>query len=100
MLFLSRALQYLMELTGYAVRLACDHLYCIHCVIHLQRKNSKECPLCRKETVMNADSYSINYELLRFLEAFFPTESKRKQRENEKAVAKERFGMLKYSPTY
>jgi hypothetical protein len=49
---------------------------------------------------MNADSYSINYELLRFLEAFFPTESKRKQRENEKAVAKERFGMLKYSPTY
>lgn len=49
---------------------------------------------------MSVDSYSINYELLRFLETYFPTESKRKQRENEKAVAKKRFQTLTYSPVY
>jgi E3 ubiquitin-protein ligase BAH len=87
-----------MGLINCAVRLACDHLFCIRCLIHLQRQNRKECPLCRRETVMSADSYSINYELLRFLETFFPTESKRKQRENEKAVAKDRFKTLTYSP--
>jgi hypothetical protein len=89
-----------MRLIDCAVRLACGHLFCIRCIIYLQGQNRKDCPLCRKETVMTADSYSINYELLRFLETYFPMESHRKQRENEKAVAKGRFETLTYSPAY
>jgi hypothetical protein len=60
-------------------------------MIRLQKQKHKECPVCRQHTVLAADSYSINYELLRFLETFFPSEAKRKQHENEKAVAEERF---------
>ena len=37
---------------------------------------------------MAADSYNLDHERMRFLERFFPTEAKRKQRNNKKQVAK------------
>jgi len=41
---------------------------------------------------MAADSYNLDQERIRFLERFFFTEAKRKQRNNEKQVAKDWFG--------
>lgn len=37
------------------VRLKCSHIYCVRCVIKMQRENKKQCPLCRGEVVMDAD---------------------------------------------
>jgi E3 ubiquitin-protein ligase BAH len=38
------------------VRLQCNHVFCIRCLIVLQRAEQKSCPLCRSEVVMDADS--------------------------------------------
>jgi len=50
--------------------------------------------MCRRATVMDADSYNIDPERMRFLQIFFPTEVKRKQQANEREVAKERFNIV------
>lgn len=38
------------------VRLSCSHVFCIRCMIEMQKSNSKYCPLCRGDVVMTADS--------------------------------------------
>lgn len=38
------------------VRLSCNHVFCIRCMIEMQKSNSKYCPLCRGDVVMAADS--------------------------------------------
>jgi E3 ubiquitin-protein ligase BAH len=38
------------------VRLSCSHVFCIRCMIEMQKSNSKYCPLCRDDVVMTADS--------------------------------------------
>lgn len=38
------------------VRLRCGHLFCIRCLIVLQRQEQDHCPLCREEVVMEASS--------------------------------------------
>lgn len=37
------------------VRLRCSHVFCVRCVIKMQRENKKNCPLCRDEAVLEAD---------------------------------------------
>lgn len=36
------------------IRLSCHHIFCIRCVVKLQRRREKHCPLCRSDTVMTA----------------------------------------------
>ena len=36
------------------IRLSCHHVFCIRCVVKLQRRREKHCPLCRSDTVMTA----------------------------------------------
>lgn len=43
------------SIAWYPVRLRCSHLFCVRCVIKMQRENKKHCPLCRDEGVMDAD---------------------------------------------
>ena len=38
------------------VRLGCGHVFCIRCLILLQRAETTQCPLCRKDVVMAADA--------------------------------------------
>lgn len=38
------------------VRLRCGHVFCIRCIIVLQRAKDDHCPLCRGSVVMQADS--------------------------------------------
>ena len=44
----------------YPVRLRCSHIFCVRCVIKMQRENKKQCPLCRDEVVMEADLCKYN----------------------------------------
>lgn len=43
------------SIAWYPVRLRCSHIFCVRCVIKMQRENKKQCPLCRDEVVMEAD---------------------------------------------
>jgi len=69
------------------VRLACSHVFCIRCLVMLQRQRKAKCPICRAEVVLQADSGKKILELLwsdrkyrrRLTELFedvFPTRSK------------------------
>src|SRR5205814_9286762 len=38
------------------VRLTCGHVFCIRCMIRMQRGNARYCPLCRNDVIMGANS--------------------------------------------
>lgn len=38
------------------IRLSCGHIFCIRCMIVMQRAEEDHCPLCRGSVVMQADS--------------------------------------------
>ena len=37
------------------VRLSCGHLFCVRCLVKMQRAGKEECPLCRAKVVLLAD---------------------------------------------
>lgn len=43
------------SIAWYPVRLRCSHLFCVRCIVKMQREKEKNCPLCRDEVVMQAD---------------------------------------------
>ncbi|KAL0936671.1 ring-14 protein [Colletotrichum truncatum] len=65
------------------VRLACQHVFCIRCIVKIQRRNEKHCPLCRADTVMKASADNLDIQLERYMRKYFPKEAKEKQRANE-----------------
>ncbi|KAL7276026.1 hypothetical protein RUND412_000995 [Rhizina undulata] len=73
------------------IRLACSHIFCVRCLVKLQRDNKRFCPMCRSDVVMIADSANLDMSLLRFLKDYFPKEAKEKQLENEREVAMEQW---------
>lgn len=38
------------------IRLRCRHVFCIRCMVVMQRSKQTHCPLCRGDVVMQADS--------------------------------------------
>ena len=44
-----------LSLAWLPVRLKCHHIFCIRCVIKMQREYKRHCPLCRGNVVMQAD---------------------------------------------
>lgn len=63
----------------------CRSVFCIRCIIRLQDDGVKRCPVCNQETVLKADGRNIDFEAMDFLEKYFPLETKRRQKENDKA---------------
>ncbi|GAB1317304.1 SPX domain-containing protein [Madurella fahalii] len=74
------------------VRLDCDHLFCIRCMIKMQHANKRYCPLCRADVVQRANENHIDNNLVRFLEKWFPKETREKQVYNELERRKELLG--------
>ncbi|OJD34740.1 ring-14 protein [Diplodia corticola] len=74
------------------VRLRCQHIFCIRCLVVLQRAREKYCPLCRGEVVMEADSGNLDPALAAFLLEYFPGEVKVKQKENVRAAGVDQYG--------
>jgi E3 ubiquitin-protein ligase BAH len=91
------------------VRLRCGHLFCIRCIVMLQRQQRDMCALCRKPVVMDADSskspssrYNTNRAdnhianidpgMTEFLKRYFPEEVKEKKKDVGKAIAEEVYG--------
>ncbi|KAG9247488.1 SPX domain-containing protein [Calycina marina] len=81
------------------IRLKCQHNICVNCCIHFQNHRMRFCPLCRAETIMEADTDSIDADLSRYLKRYFVDEVREKQIENEIKDGRERFGVLYRHPT-
>lgn len=90
------------------VRLRCNHIFCIRCMIVLQRQEKTHCPLCREEVVMEAtagksnldkikntrltSADNVDREMIKFLKTNFKADVKQKQKENELANGIDRWG--------
>ncbi|KAK2757843.1 hypothetical protein FQN54_004249 [Arachnomyces sp. PD_36] len=74
------------------VRLRCQHVFCIRCLITMQRARQDHCPLCRRGVVMEACSDNLDNELIDFLKTTFPKETKAKQKDNERAAGFDIYG--------
>lgn len=74
------------------VRLKCNHVFCIRCLITLQRRNKDECPLCREPGVLEATANNLDMTLAQFLKENFKDAVKAKQKENEYLAGVDRFG--------
>jgi E3 ubiquitin-protein ligase BAH len=74
------------------VRLRCGHLFCIRCMVLLQRDRKDLCALCREPSVLEADSENLDRKLMHYLEKYFPDDVKAKQKAIGKAMAMEQFG--------
>lgn len=67
------------------VRLDCSHLFCLRCLVKLQRQGKDDCPLCRaRGVVKTADRRNMDEEADKYLQTWFPREVKEKNKENEK----------------
>jgi len=73
------------------IRLRCSHLFCIRCLIVMQREGKDKCPLCREPCVLDADSTNLDKSMQNFLKRYFHDEAKKKQRDNEKAIYQEQY---------
>ncbi|KAK5172976.1 uncharacterized protein LTR77_003098 [Saxophila tyrrhenica] len=70
----------------------CRSVFCIRCIIKLQDEGMKRCPVCNQESVMKADGRNIDFEAMDFLQKYFPMETKKRQKENEKAALVRDYG--------
>ncbi|KAH3668402.1 hypothetical protein OGAPHI_002156 [Ogataea philodendri] len=76
------------------IRLDCGHLFCVRCLVKLQRKDEDKCPLCRQAVVLHADERNLDYARMEYLKLYFPREVKEKQTENEREIFKEQYGHI------
>jgi E3 ubiquitin-protein ligase BAH len=74
------------------VRLDCQHVFCIRCIVKIQRRREKHCPLCRADVVMKACLDHLDWDLAKYLKKYFPKEVKEKQHANELERHLEDFG--------
>ncbi|TDL24707.1 hypothetical protein BD410DRAFT_785400 [Rickenella mellea] len=71
------------------IRLACGHLFCVRCLVKMQKAGKSNCPMCRATTVLQANRRNVDWALLNFMYDWFPVETKVKQKQNEKESQKE-----------
>lgn len=66
------------------IRLRCNHIFCIRCLVKLQKRGDNNCPLCRAENaVKDADGDNLDYEMAEYLRTWFPQEVEEKIQENK-----------------
>jgi len=71
------------------IRLTCGHLFCVRCLVKMQKRGSGDCPMCRAPTVLTADRTNLDWALLNFMKDWFPEESREKLVSNGREAAKE-----------
>ncbi|TRM57389.1 SPX domain-containing protein [Schizophyllum amplum] len=80
------------------IRLACGHLFCVRCLVKMQKRGNGQCPMCRASVVLQADRSNVDWALFNFIEDWFPVEARRKLRANEKEAAEEQLQELGLTP--
>jgi len=71
------------------IRLFCGHLFCVRCLVKMQKRGKGNCPMCRAPTVLKADRANVDWALLNFMQDWFPVEAKAKLKSNEREAAEE-----------
>ncbi|KAK8044872.1 hypothetical protein PG993_004896 [Apiospora rasikravindrae] len=74
------------------IRLQCEHVFCSRCLVKMQRKSERFCPLCRGDVIMRAGLDNFDKARAAFLREYFPKEVKEKVKANELERGKEIFG--------
>ncbi|KAJ6617580.1 SPX domain-containing protein [Mycena sp. CBHHK59/15] len=96
------------------IRLSCGHLFCVRCLVKMQKRGSADCPMCRMPCVLRADRCAsslllpvpcanippanVDWALLNFMRDWFPEEAHVKLRQNENEAAKEQLEELGLDP--
>lgn len=72
------------------IKLDCGHLFCIRCLVKLQKQGKNDCPMCRAPgAVGSADERNMDAEMVTYLRDWFPKEVDEKDKENENDRHKE-----------
>ncbi|KAF7987022.1 hypothetical protein HWV62_127 [Athelia sp. TMB] len=71
------------------IRLFCGHLFCVRCLVKMQKRGQDDCPMCRAPTVITADKSNVDWALLNFMQDWFPIEAKKKLKSNEREAAED-----------
>jgi len=80
------------------IRLSCGHLFCVRCLVKMQKSGKGRCPCCRRNSVAEANGSNVDWALLNFMQDWFPIESREKLKANEKEVADEQLRELGIDP--
>ncbi|KAJ7792377.1 hypothetical protein B0H14DRAFT_2931218, partial [Mycena olivaceomarginata] len=80
------------------IRLSCGHLFCVRCLVKMQKRGNAHCPMCRAPCVLIADRSNVDWALLNFMRDWFPEEASVKLRQNEKEAALEQLEELGVDP--
>lgn len=74
------------------VRLACQHIFCIRCIVKIQRRRERNCPLCRADVVLDATADNLDMELDRYMRKYFRKEVDDKAKANDVERGVEDYG--------
>lgn len=67
------------------IRLCCQHVFCVRCLVKMKQRGKTDCPLCREQGAINAaDSSNLDLQLMQYMQKYFPAEIKEKIKEVEK----------------
>ncbi|KAF9553445.1 hypothetical protein CPC08DRAFT_744734 [Agrocybe pediades] len=80
------------------IRLSCGHLFCVRCLVKMQKRRKDNCPMCRSPSVLVANRSNVDWALLNFMQDWFPLESREKLKSNEKEAAEEELRELGIDP--
>ncbi|KAG0239675.1 hypothetical protein BGW41_007558 [Actinomortierella wolfii] len=77
------------------IRLNCNHVFCVRCLIKAQRKRMTNCPICRHDnSVALANASNLDVPLMNFMKLYFPHEIKEKRKDASREQAAEDFAAI------
>ncbi|KAL5633886.1 hypothetical protein ACGC1H_005915 [Rhizoctonia solani] len=80
------------------IRLSCGHLFCVRCLVKMQKRGQADCPLCRTPCVLIADGSNLDIAVMNFMKEWFPKETKEKSDSNDRESAEEQLIEMGYNP--
>ena len=103
------------------IRLTCGHVFCVRCLVKMQKRNKELCPLCRAPSVLTANKSkwylwclpgmlisntiflllldNVDWGMLNFMQDWFPLEAKEKLSSNEREATAEQLEELRINPS-
>ncbi|GMM27849.1 hypothetical protein DAMA08_005650 [Martiniozyma asiatica (nom. inval.)] len=74
------------------IRLSCNHLFCVRCLVKLRRNQEDKCPLCREPCLLSLTANDLDISQMNYLRLYFPKEVKEKEKENDREIISEQYG--------
>lgn len=75
------------------IRLECNHVFCVRCLVKLKKQDKDNCPICRHEhAIARADGLNLDFDTMALMKTYFPLEVKEKMKERDKEMYEEMRG--------